>query len=400
MGNESSYRWVVLGVVSLTVFVGGFTQFMVAPWGAEIAQELGFAAPNIAGIVLAPMIVGVLFSLPGGTLADRFGVKKVLTAALIVATLGAFLRIWADSYGMLFFSMFLSGASGTLAMANSPKILSAWFKPESLGLAFGIFMAGGGLGSTIGMAVARLFPTYGQAFWVSAFIMLAVLILWVLLLKDRPEGVEAPPRAASAISGLASVIKLPHVWLLGAGMAFFTAANMTYSSLLPTGLQADKGMTPAQAGVAASVIMLGSLLGSLGAPIALKISRGLAKPVILSSGIAGGVFLFLAWFTAPNPVFMLFLCLGGISLAMAMTVIMSGPSQLPEVTLQSVGAAGGLISTVQMAGAFAIPTWIITPIGGGNYTLIFLLGSLCSLLITGALAFIPEFSKARQGANN
>lgn len=382
-------------VVSLTVFVGGFTQFMVAPWGAEIAQDLGFAATDIAGIVLAPMIVGVLVSLPGGTLADRFGVKKVLAVALIIATCGAFLRVWAGSYLLLFVSMFLSGASGTLAMANSPKILSAWFKPQSLGLAFGIFMAGGGLGSTVGMAVARLFPSYEHAFWVSAFIMLAVLIAWVLLIKERPEGAAVPPPAPSAISGLASLIKLPHVWLLGAGMAFFTAANMTYSSLLPVGLQADKGMTPEQAGVAASAIMLGSLLGSLGTPIALKISHGLSKPVILISGIVSSICPFFAWRAAPSPAFMLFLCLGGIALAMAMTVIMSGPSQLPEVTSQSVGAAGGLISTVQMAGAFVIPTWIITPIAGGDYTFIFILGSFCALLITGALIFIPEFSRVR-----
>lgn len=395
MNNESPYRWVVLAVVSLAVFVGGFTQFMVSPWGVEISTDLGFAATDIAGIVLAPMIVGVLLSLPGGTLADRFGVKKVLAVALVIATIGVFLRIWADSYVLLFASMFMSGASGTLAMANSPKILSAWFKPQSLGLAFGIFMAGGGLGSTVGMAVARLFPSYVYAFWVSAFVMLAVLIAWVLLIKERPEGEEPPPPAASPIAGLKHVIKLPNVWLLGAGMAFLTAANMTYSSLLPVGLQADKAMTPDQSGVASSAIMLGSLLGSLGAPIALKLSRGLSKPVIIISGLAGALFLLLSWFIAPSAFFIIFLALGGIALAMAMTVIMSGPSQLPKVTPQSVGAAGGLISTVQMAGAFAIPTWIITPVSGGNFTLIFILGSLCALVITGALCFIPEFSKTK-----
>lgn len=67
------------------------------------------------------MIVGVLLSLPGGTLADRFGVKKVLAVALVIATIGVFLRIWADSYVLLFASMFLSGASGTLAMEKFSK---------------------------------------------------------------------------------------------------------------------------------------------------------------------------------------------------------------------------------------------------------------------------------------
>ncbi|MGK0541080.1 hypothetical protein [Propionimicrobium lymphophilum] len=59
MNNESPYRWVVLAVVSLAVFVGGFTQFMVSPWGVEISTDLGFAATDIAGIVLeCPWFLG------------------------------------------------------------------------------------------------------------------------------------------------------------------------------------------------------------------------------------------------------------------------------------------------------------------------------------------------------
>lgn len=103
MKNESPYRWVVLAVASLALFVGGFVQFMVAPWGTEIAQALGFPANAITGIVLAPMIVGAVFSLPGGALADRFGVKNVLAIAFGVATFGVFLRVWAASYFLLFF---------------------------------------------------------------------------------------------------------------------------------------------------------------------------------------------------------------------------------------------------------------------------------------------------------
>lgn len=289
--------------------------------------------------------------------------------------------------------MLLSGASSSLVFANSPKILSAWFKPSSLGLAFGIFMAGGGFGSTVGLVVARLFSNYLLAFWVSAFVMLAALIFWVVLIKECPPGSEIVSPSISIICGLGQAIKLPNIWLLGAGMAFFTAANMTYSSLLPVGLQVDKGMVPPQAGMDASAITLGCLLGSLGTPIALKISRGLSKPVIMACGIASTLCLFLSWSTAPSPMFMLFLGLGGVALAMAMTVIMSGSSQLPEVTRDSVGAVGGLIASIQMAGGFVIPTWIIVPVGEENYTLIFLLGSLCALLITATLTLVPEFSE-------
>ena len=80
-------------------------------------------------------------------------------------------------------------------------------------------------------------------------------------------------------------------------------------------------------------------------------------------------------------------CLGGL-----LPTIMSIPAILPEIGPVKMGAAGGLISTVMMAGAFLIPSYVITPIAGGINDMTFLLSAACSGLLAVIFMILPNAS--------
>ena len=60
---------------------------------------------------------------------------------------------------------------------------------------------------------------------------------------------------------------------------------------------------------------------------------------------------------------------------------MSFPALLPEIGPECAGSATGIISTLELIGAVVIPTYIITPIAGQNFSLYFILAGSCMVII-------------------
>jgi NNP family nitrate/nitrite transporter-like MFS transporter len=63
---------------------------------------------------------------------------------------------------------------------------------------------------------------------------------------------------------------------------------------------------------------------------------------------------------------------------------------LKEIGPVYAGSAGGIISMMQMAGAFFIPTFILAPIAGTDYNMIFIAGVLLIFSVAVVYIFIPE----------
>ena len=63
---------------------------------------------------------------------------------------------------------------------------------------------------------------------------------------------------------------------------------------------------------------------------------------------------------------------------------------MSEIGPRYAGSAGGIISTIQVTGAVVIPTFVITPLGGANATVMFGLAAICLALICIPVLFLPE----------
>jgi len=183
-----------------------------------------------------------LFQILGGWLADRFGPRITLTAAILwwslftgltaaatrIFPLSLLPAVWA-----LIIVRFSLGIGESAAWPNFNRTAANWIAPKDRAFATSIPLAGGGLGATLTPPlVAWLMINYGwrQSFFASALIGVIVASLWYWYVRDRAEqhpGVNPEElrlvRASQSTSEVGrlprgtpwkAIVREPNVWLL------------------------------------------------------------------------------------------------------------------------------------------------------------------------------------------
>lgn len=394
----SPYRWVILAIVWAATFVGIAPQFQVAALAFKIVPDLNLSLTQFSMIFSAPMLGSVFISVPSGALGDRFGVKKVVTLGFVFSIVGVYFRYLAHDFSTFFILMFLSGLSSALLNANISKLVGAWFPLEQMGTAMGINYTGAGLGMAIGLSTATLFPSTKMAYTTAGYLMLIVAILWVILVKDKPAGTPDRP-VMSATQYFREVTKSKNVWLVGMGLMVFMGCNMVFSGNFSNALNAARGVDPQTASLMTSLVTLGSVFGSLVGPM-LSDRIGRIKPFLAPVAILGALSMYLAW-NSSGIITWLTLPVLGFMMGVSLPLLMSFPILLPEIGPTYAGSAGGLIATMQLIGAFFVPSFIVAPLANNSFDVLFLLASILYFLSGVILYFLPELgTKARLTTQN
>ncbi|GAB4269744.1 MFS transporter [Thermincola ferriacetica] len=393
----SPYRWVILIIMWSAVFIGIAAQFQVAALAYKIIPDFKLTPGQYSMILTAPMLAGVCFSFAAGALADRFGVKKVVAVGFVFSIVGVFFRFAAHNFWEMFMLMFLAGISPGLLNANVSKLLGAWFPREQMGTAMGIYFSASGVGMSVALATSAFFPTTKSAFITAGLIMLVIWILWMAFIKPKPEGVpDLPVMPVTKYIGVAARSK--NVWLVGLALMFFMGSSMVFSGFLPNALNKVHGMSPVTAGFMASIVTFGTIVGSILGPV-MSDRIGKIKPFLAPVAVLGAIAGYSSWLVAQGADMVALLALLGIFSGICTPLLMAFPMLLPEIGPAYAGSAGGIIGTLQVVGAVFIPSFIIAPLAGQNYNMLFALGSLSFLMMGVVALFLPELgAKARAEA--
>lgn len=194
--------------------------FMVIPLvSVYYVKYLGFAA-TLVGLALAlRQLLQQGFTLVGGVLADRFGVRGLIGAGVLVRAVGFVSLAWANAPGLLFIAMILSALGGALFEAPSRAAIAALTREEERARFYSITGVISGLGMTLGpLAGALLLRLNFQAVALAAaacFGLVFLIVLWLL----------PPIRVAAERLSLGSGLNL--VWR-DRTFLVFTALTMGY----------------------------------------------------------------------------------------------------------------------------------------------------------------------------
>lgn len=384
-----AYRWIILLLTFLPCFMMSVCQFQATPYAAELMTKLSLTEQQYATIATAPMLVGLVLSLFAGTMADRIGVKRVVFISLIITTVGALCRVWAPNYITLLGAAVLMGVAGVVISANNTKLQSAWFPAHELGLAIGVVLAAGNGGTVLAMLIGKsLSPDVSVAFLYGGIVFAVLTVLWLLFVRERK--VEAPPAEAANVQPfqLGDVLKSGRLWLAALGAAAYMGVNISISALLSPGLVA-RGISDGAASVTVIIFSIVALAGSIIMP---GFINRLPNTKITCSvlSLITGASLYLAWGADGAALRNIAIAVTGIAIGGLMPTIMSLPAILPEVGPNKIGAAGGLITSIMMGGAFFIPSYVITPLAGGINDTAFLLASLCAVILAVIFAILPN----------
>lgn len=206
-------RWLILGLLFLTSVVTYIDRVNISVTARHMMPALGLTDQDM-GWVFSAFVAGyALFQLPGGWLADRWGARAVLTAALLWwSVCSAFTAMAATSVladvagilGALVAARFMLGVGEAVALPCFNRAVANWMPAGARGIGIGIAIGGIGLGSAITPPIAAwVMVNWGWqiVFYLSAAVGLVMALLWWTLARNHPD--EHPWAAHGATNGQA-----------------------------------------------------------------------------------------------------------------------------------------------------------------------------------------------------
>lgn len=280
--------------VYLPFALGYFLSYLFRVVNAVIAGDLR------ADLALDSSVLGLLtstyflafasFQLPLGYLLDRFGPRRVESALLLVAALGAFVFSFSKTVEGLIVGRALIGLGVSACLMAAFKAYVEWFPIDRLPRINGVQMAAGGLGALTGTRPLEMsLPLVG---WQGVFQLLgaaciAVAVFMFVTVPDRSG--HAEPHEHDGVHGFATVFKSP---LFLRVIPLTVVAQATFLSVTSlwagTWLRDVGGLDRAQAAnvlaamtgaMIAGFVVLGSAASSLG-------SKGVSPFITATSCVA------------------------------------------------------------------------------------------------------------------
>src|SRR3954452_4978711 len=275
-------RWWTLAVLSISLLVISLDNTILNVALPSIARDLDASASALQWVVDAYMLVFAGLLLTAGSLGDRFGRKRALTAGLLVFGTGSVLAALAPSTGALIARRALMGVGGALIMPSTLSILTAVFPAEERAKAIGAWAAVAGLGIALGPIAGGWLVEHADWHWVflvNVPIAVAALGLGRVLIPEsrdpNPTRVDLPGAALSTLGLTAllwGIIEAPdRGWTSGPILAAFGAAAAilalfaawelrTDAPMLDVGLFADRRFSVACAAIALAFFSLFGVL--------------------------------------------------------------------------------------------------------------------------------------------
>ncbi len=238
--------WWVAGVAFLALF--GAAGFRAAPGALMVPlhHEFGWSTSIMSLAVGINLLLFGLVAPFAAALMDRFGMRKVISSALLLVACGAggSTLMTASWHLLVFWGLLIGTGTGAMALVLAATVANRWFITRR-GLVMGVLTAGSATGQLVILPpVAVMAETWG---WRPASLLigaaaLAVIPMVLLFMRDYPEesgalpyGADpethkAPPRATGgafsrALEGLRFAVRQRAFWALAIAFAICGATT-------------------------------------------------------------------------------------------------------------------------------------------------------------------------------
>lgn len=149
-------------------------------------QLFAFNRSELGWLLGIPVLTGSLFRLPVGILTDRFGGRAVMTSLMLLGAVPMYCVSMADGFWSFLWTGLGFGMVGA-SFASGVAYISAWYPPQRIGTALGIFGTG-----NVGAAVTG---SCGP-----------LLLQWLTDRGSHPEGWRTLPKLYAAALVVAAIV--------------------------------------------------------------------------------------------------------------------------------------------------------------------------------------------------
>lgn len=373
-----------------------------------IMPSLGLDKIQMGQVFSAFMLGYALFQIPWGVLADKFGPRRVLTAATaiwITTTLltgmvpGKIAPAGAGAFVSLLLLRFLLGVGEAASFPVAARAIASWMNRGSHGLCYSFVT----FGSSVGCACAAplisfVMLTFGWrgSFYISAAIALLLALAWEYFSKDLPQlpAVDGPPVTTLKSShrrnnSWISLLKNPNIVLISISYFLDSYLLFVFIFWFYLYLVEKRGFSMLRGGLYTGApfvmaMIIGPLNGYLCDYLSERAGRQTGRRVVAMGGlIFSAVFLCLG-LQAINP----YQAVGWISLSVGFLLSTEGafwPAAM-ELGATNAGAAGGIMNTAGNLGG-VVSTGLV-PVLIKHFGWNFAFGSASALALCGALIWL------------
>src|SRR5438046_2533213 len=151
-------RWSLLVVLTCSYGLGAFGMLGVSPLSPALMQGFALSRFEVAFIVPSVYVGGLLFSLPGGHLADQWGVRPTLLGALALGGIGLLAAALAPHFVVFLLCLVIAGSGWSvvnpvLACLPVVSVQALGFSPVGAGVLIAAAQIGGAV-ARLGLGIA------------------------------------------------------------------------------------------------------------------------------------------------------------------------------------------------------------------------------------------------------
>jgi len=289
----------------------------------ELIHDFGLNAVSLGTMAAFYYYAYTPMQFPAGFLFDRFGPRRLLTAAILTCAIGALIFGISSSVAMASAGRFMMGMGSAFSFIGTLVLISRWFPARYFAFLTGLVELMSCIGAIVGETpLAIAVSHYGWRHTMMTFAILGLvlgLLIW-LVVRDSPE-VVLQGNTVQAISrknilrGLQQVCRNNQTWFVALYSFMVWAPITAFAALwgVPF-LVAAYGISTKAASTACTMIWLAigigcPLLGWWSDKVGL---RGMPLKFAASLGIIGVVPVI---YIPHLPIFLLYACLFLIGLA-------------------------------------------------------------------------------------
>jgi ACS family glucarate transporter-like MFS transporter len=201
--RPTQIRWAIMGWLTLVQMLTYLDRLNLSIAGKYIQDEFWFSTQTMGWVFSAFLLGYALFQIPGGWAGDRFGPRKMLTAAIlwwsaftaltaIAPQLQQSLHVarWLGVAGSLMIVRFLVGVGEAASAPNANKIVSSWMGASHRATGTSFTLLGIGLsGAMTPLLITLLMQRWGwrASFGICGAIGILVAVAFYWFVTDRPE---------------------------------------------------------------------------------------------------------------------------------------------------------------------------------------------------------------------
>ncbi len=392
--HQSSYRWYILAFTAVTGALVASIPFSCMPaLFQEISDDLGLNLVQVGAVWGIASLAGVFFSLIGGVVGDKFGVKLVIPVSCILAGITGALRGVSNSFLALLVTVFISGIIRLIVPINLTKTVGIWFKGRNLGLAMGISAVGMGLGLMLGPMISAtiLSPLLGgweNVMYFYGAIAVFIGIIWFFFRREPPQDdfIAGLSGAVPLRQAFSRLIRLKALWFLGLTLMFRSSCIMGMTGYLPLYLREQGWMVASADGALAAFYGISTICV---VPLSLLSDRlGYRKPILFSALIVTIICFSILPLVDGNTIWLLMI-LSGVFMDGFMAVIVTMLLETEGVGPVYSGTALGIVFTITQVGNVISP-----PLGNSlasiNPGLPFIFWAALSVIAIATMALCKE----------